>query len=84
MSPGSSEFDVSSVNGVQFIFLPVQVLQKQECKHLYSRKEGERPENKTKNRFINILPCKSRVCLMSSSVLKQQNVKTSSPRRKLR
>ena len=84
MSQGSSQFDVSSVNGVQFIFLPVQVLQKQECKHLYSRKEGERPENKAKNRFKNILPCKSRVCLMSSSVLEQQNVKTPSPRRKLR
>ena len=34
-----------------------QVLQKQESKHLYSRKEGERPENKAKNRYKNILPC---------------------------
>ncbi|KAL9970307.1 hypothetical protein ACROYT_G022661 [Oculina patagonica] len=32
------------------------VLQKQESKHLYSRKEGERPENKAKNRYKNILP----------------------------
>jgi tyrosine-protein phosphatase non-receptor type 11 len=31
-------------------------LQQQECKHLYSRKEGARPENKTKNRYKNILP----------------------------
>ena len=38
-------------------FYIAQVLQKQECKHLYSRKEGERPENKAKNRYKNILPC---------------------------
>ena len=31
-------------------------LQQQECKHLYSRKEGQRPENKAKNRYKNILP----------------------------
>lgn len=31
-------------------------LQQQECKHLYSRKEGARPENKPKNRYKNILP----------------------------
>jgi len=31
-------------------------LQQQECKHLYSRKEGARPENKSKNRYKNILP----------------------------
>lgn len=31
-------------------------LQQQEVKHLYSRKEGCRPENKTKNRYKNILP----------------------------
>ena len=35
-----------------------QQLQQQECKHLYSRKEGARPENKPKNRYKNILPCK--------------------------
>ncbi len=29
-----------------------------ECKHLYSRREGARPENKPKNRYKNILPCK--------------------------
>ena len=33
-------------------------LQHQECKHLYSRKEGGRAENRGKNRFKNILPCK--------------------------
>ena len=34
-----------------------QMLQQQESKHLYSRKEGAKPENKTKNRYKNILPC---------------------------
>ena len=33
-------------------------LQQQECKHLFSRKEGQRPENRGKNRYRNILPCK--------------------------
>ena len=33
-------------------------LQQQECKHLYSRKEGQKAENKMKNRYKNILPCK--------------------------
>ncbi|KAM8924719.1 tyrosine-protein phosphatase non-receptor type 6 [Pelodytes ibericus] len=31
-------------------------LQKQEAKLLYERKEGQRPENKSKNRYKNILP----------------------------
>lgn len=31
-------------------------LQQQECKHLYSRKEGQRTENRNKNRYKNILP----------------------------
>ena len=35
-----------------------QQLQQTECKHLYSRKEGQKPENKAKNRYKNILPCK--------------------------
>jgi tyrosine-protein phosphatase non-receptor type 11 len=33
-------------------------LQQQEFKHLYSRKEGVKPENRNKNRYKNILPCK--------------------------
>lgn len=37
-----------------------QVLQQQECKLLYPRKEGQRAENKSKNRYKNILPCKWR------------------------
>ncbi|KAL8620318.1 hypothetical protein ACOMHN_059918 [Nucella lapillus] len=31
-------------------------LQQQEERHLYSRREGQRPENKPKNRYKNILP----------------------------
>eukprot|EP00106_Octopus_bimaculoides_P002092 XP_014769534.1 PREDICTED: tyrosine-protein phosphatase non-receptor type 11-like [Octopus bimaculoides] len=34
-------------------------LQQQECRHLYSRDIGALPENKPKNRYKNILPCKS-------------------------
>uniref|UniRef100_A0A673M9K9 protein-tyrosine-phosphatase n=1 Tax=Sinocyclocheilus rhinocerous TaxID=307959 RepID=A0A673M9K9_9TELE len=33
-----------------------EVLQQQECKLLYPRKEGQKPENKNKNRYKNILP----------------------------
>lgn len=33
-------------------------LQQLECRHLFSRKEGLRPENRAKNRYKNILPCK--------------------------
>ncbi|TKS84973.1 Tyrosine-protein phosphatase non-receptor type 11 [Collichthys lucidus] len=35
---------------------PSETLQQQECKLLYSRKEGQRAENKNKNRYKNILP----------------------------
>ncbi|KAB7496168.1 Tyrosine-protein phosphatase non-receptor type 11 [Armadillidium nasatum] len=31
-------------------------LQQQECKQLHSRKEGQKPENRNKNRYKNILP----------------------------
>ena len=40
----------------------LQVLQQQECKLLYPRKEGQRAENKSKNRYKNILPCEPRTC----------------------
>ena len=33
-------------------------LQQQDCKHLFSRKEGQRSDNRGKNRYKNILPCK--------------------------
>lgn len=38
--------------------LTSQSLQKQEVKNLHQRLEGQRPENKSKNRYKNILPCK--------------------------
>uniref|UniRef100_A0A8C4I5A2 Tyrosine-protein phosphatase non-receptor type n=1 Tax=Dicentrarchus labrax TaxID=13489 RepID=A0A8C4I5A2_DICLA len=41
-----------------------EVLQQQECKLLYPRKEGQKPENKSKNRYKNILPCESRSNLL--------------------
>ncbi|KAJ1524929.1 hypothetical protein ONE63_009787 [Megalurothrips usitatus] len=31
-------------------------LQQQECRHLFSRNEGQKPENRNKNRYKNILP----------------------------
>lgn len=33
-------------------------LQQQECRHSFSRHEGQKAENKIKNRYKNILPCK--------------------------
>lgn len=33
-------------------------LQQQECRHSYSRHEGQKLENRSKNRYKNILPCK--------------------------
>lgn len=36
--------------------LTFQSLQKQEVKNLHQRLEGQRPENKSKNRYKNILP----------------------------
>jgi len=32
-------------------------LQQHDCKHLFSRDEGAKPENRNKNRYKNILPC---------------------------
>lgn len=46
----------NSVSGKAGFYEEFEVLQKQECKHLYSRKEGDRAENKAKNRYKNILP----------------------------
>lgn len=46
---------------VLFLF---QSLQKQEAKNLYDRHEGQRPENKGKNRYKNILPCESHLPLL--------------------
>lgn len=33
-------------------------LQQQECRHSFSRNEGQKMENRCKNRYKNILPCK--------------------------
>lgn len=44
-------------NNRLFVLPSIQFLQQMECKHLYSRREGARPENKPKNRYKNILPC---------------------------
>lgn len=35
-----------------------EALQQQECKHSFSRNEGQKLENRNKNRYRNILPCK--------------------------
>lgn len=43
--------------GAPFPPLAPQSLQKQEVKNLHQRLEGQRPENKSKNRYKNILPC---------------------------
>lgn len=36
-------------------------LQQQECRHTFSRREGHRIENRNKNRYKNILPCKYKI-----------------------
>ncbi|RWS06483.1 tyrosine-protein phosphatase non-receptor type 11-like protein [Dinothrombium tinctorium] len=46
----------SNTNGKAGFWEEFEYLQQQECKHLYSRKEGQRPENRAKNRYKNILP----------------------------
>ncbi|KAI1283233.1 Tyrosine-protein phosphatase non-receptor type 11 [Halotydeus destructor] len=43
-------------NGKAGFWEEFEFLQQQECKHLYSRKEGQRTENRAKNRYKNILP----------------------------
>ncbi|XP_074655818.1 tyrosine-protein phosphatase non-receptor type 11-like [Tubulanus polymorphus] len=52
------ELQKENSNGVQKagFWEEFEQLQQMECKHLYSRKEGKRPENKNKNRYKNILP----------------------------
>lgn len=46
----------SSTFGKAGFWEEFESLQQQEVKHLYSRKEGNRPENRNKNRYKNILP----------------------------
>jgi tyrosine-protein phosphatase non-receptor type 11 len=45
-----------SNNGKAGFWEEFEYLQQQECKHLYTRKEGQKPENRVKNRYKNILP----------------------------
>lgn len=47
-----------SVKGKAGFWEEFESLQQLECRHLFSRKEGQRPENRAKNRYKNILPCK--------------------------
>lgn len=54
LSPGA---DAARGAGILFPPLAPQSLQKQEVKNLHQRLEGQRPENKSKNRYKNILPC---------------------------
>lgn len=43
-------------NGKAGFWEEFEFLQQQECKHLYTRREGQRAENRQKNRYKNILP----------------------------
>lgn len=56
-----------------------QMLQQQECKLLYPRKEGQRPENKAKNRYKNILPCKEMLSIVAFFFSLQPCVRLGSP-----
>jgi len=46
--------------------LSQKALQKFEAKMKKSREEGQRPENKSKNRYKNILPCEFLILSVSS------------------
>ena len=41
----------------------LQQLQQLECRHLYNRTEGQKPENRLKNRYKNILPCEFKLSI---------------------
>jgi len=51
-----------------------EVLQQQECKHLYSRKEGNRPENRNKNRFPHILDSSIRSLINLKVLFRYKNI----------
>lgn len=48
--------DNSTTTGKSGFWEEFEQLQQQECRHLYSRAEGQLQENKPKNRYKNILP----------------------------
>lgn len=58
LSPQHLYHQSPSQGQCSFPILASQSLQKQEVKNLHQRLEGQRPENKSKNRYKNILPCK--------------------------
>ncbi|KAL1227665.1 Tyrosine-protein phosphatase non-receptor type [Trichinella pseudospiralis] len=50
-------YQVQTEGGQQWrIRIRMPQLQHQECMHMFSRDEGERPENRMRNRYKNILP----------------------------
>ncbi|XP_012254485.1 tyrosine-protein phosphatase corkscrew isoform X2 [Athalia rosae] len=53
---GTSNGAGGSVKGKAGFWEEFESLQQLECRHLFSRKEGQRPENRAKNRYKNILP----------------------------
>lgn len=55
---GSNEAGAGRAKGKAGFWEEFESLQQLECRHLFSRKEGLRPENRAKNRYKNILPCK--------------------------
>ncbi|XP_023290602.1 tyrosine-protein phosphatase corkscrew isoform X2 [Orussus abietinus] len=53
---GSNEAGAGRGKGKAGFWEEFESLQQLECRHLFSRKEGLRPENRAKNRYKNILP----------------------------
>ncbi|XP_018314702.1 tyrosine-protein phosphatase corkscrew isoform X2 [Mycetomoellerius zeteki] len=53
---GSNEDGAGRGKGKAGFWEEFESLQQQECRHMFSRKEGLRPENRAKNRYKNILP----------------------------
>jgi hypothetical protein len=49
-SPVVAEAESATVMGKAGFWEEFEALQQQECKHLFSRKEGQKPENRNKNR----------------------------------
>lgn len=68
-APGSDETGVGRGKGKAGFWEEFESLQQLECRHLFSRKEGLRPENRAKNRYKNILPCKKLITKLLSIYL---------------
>ena len=52
-----NESGAGRIKGKAGFWEEFESLQQLECRHLFSRKEGLRTENRAKNRYKNILPC---------------------------